>query len=44
VCSSELEWEHNRMRWLFRQIINDLPQKRDWLNPDYEREMREWAK
>jgi hypothetical protein len=40
----ELERENNRMRWLLRQIVTDLPLgRRDWLNPDYEREMRALA-
>lgn len=30
-----------RLRWLLRQILDELPQKRDWLNPDIEREARE---
>ena len=41
---AKIERENNRMRWLFRQILLDLPKNRDWLNPDYEREMREWTK
>lgn len=30
-----------RAEWLISQIYNDLPSKRDWLNPDYEREMKD---
>lgn len=42
--SRELERENNRMRWLLRQVVTDLPLgRRDWLNPDYEREMRALA-
>lgn len=26
--------------WLIEQIYNDLPQNRDWLNPDYEEVMK----
>lgn len=33
--------ERNRAQWLLKQVLNDLPQKRDWLNPEIEREMRE---
>lgn len=43
ACSATLERDCDRMRWLLRQIANDLPQKRDWLNPEYEREMLAWA-
>jgi hypothetical protein len=33
--------EIERLRWLLGQIISELPQKRDWFNPDIEREVRE---
>lgn len=26
--------------WLIKQIYNDLPQNRDWLNPNYEESMK----
>lgn len=35
--SSELD----RLRVVVRSLIDDLPAKRDWLNPDIERELRE---
>lgn len=28
--------------WAFRQLLQDLPKNRDWLNPDIERVMREF--
>ena len=34
----------NRLLWLLRQIITSLPQKRDWLDPDLEREAKEILK
>jgi hypothetical protein len=30
----------DRLLWLLGQLLGELPQKRDWLNPDVEREMR----
>jgi len=36
----QLEQEEKRMKWLFAQLLDDLPIKRDWLNPDYEKEMK----
>ena len=30
-----------RATWLIERLYEDLPAKRDWLNPDYEREMKE---
>lgn len=30
-----------RKNWLIRQVLDSLPMKRDWLNPDYEAEMKE---
>lgn len=32
--------ENRRLRWLIKQLLGELPAKRDWLNPDIEREMR----
>jgi hypothetical protein len=29
-----------RAMWLMGQLYDDLPSKRDWLNPEYEREMK----
>ncbi len=31
---------HDKLVHLLRHIINDLPQRRDWLDPDIEREAR----
>lgn len=39
IC--ELERENAGMRRLIQQLLNDLPANRDWLNPDYERMMRD---
>lgn len=33
-----------RLRWLLKRIIADLPKNRDWLDPDIEQEARELAK
>ncbi len=38
--AKQLEIELNRAKWLLSQIIQDLPEKRDWLNPDIEKESR----
>jgi hypothetical protein len=35
-----IERDNARLTWLIRQVTTDLPTNRDWLNPDYEREMR----
>lgn len=32
--------EADKLKWLIRQVLNSLPTKRDWLDPDIEREMR----
>jgi len=32
--------ENRRLKWLIGQVLGELPTKRDWLNPDVEREMR----
>jgi hypothetical protein len=36
----KLERELGAAHWLIRQIYNDLPTKRDWLNPEYEKAMK----
>ncbi len=36
----ELLEENERLRFLLRSIVDDLPTKRDWLNPDIEREAK----
>ena len=33
--------ENEQLKWLLGQIIQDLPQNNDWLNPDLEREAEE---
>lgn len=33
-----------RLLWLIGQLIGELPQKRDWLNPDIENELRSYQK
>jgi|GEM_PF-3598755 len=30
----------NSIKWVISQVLNDMPAKRDWLNPEYEAEMR----
>lgn len=37
----KLEAENVHMRWLLKNVLSDLPAKRDWLDPDLERRMRE---
>lgn len=32
--------ENRRLKWLIKQLLGELPEKRDWFNPDVEREMR----
>lgn len=32
--------EAGRLKWLISQVLGELPTKRDWLNPDIEREMK----
>jgi hypothetical protein len=39
-CSTLLDLKVQRLTWLLGQIIQDLPDKRDWLNPDIEKEAR----
>jgi hypothetical protein len=39
----DLEKRNNRMRWVMQQLALSLPEKRDWLNPDLEREIYMWA-
>jgi hypothetical protein len=36
-----LEEERNRAESVLRRIISDLPQNRDWLDPQLEREARD---
>lgn len=36
----KLEREDNRKKWLLNRILDSLPIKRDWLDPDYEKEMK----
>jgi len=38
-----MQAENERAKWIMRQLINDLPRHRDWLNPDIEREMKAMA-
>lgn len=40
---STLRAEGDRMKWLLGRIVADLPNKRDWLDPELEREAREFA-
>ena len=40
VNQGAYERDNARLKWLIRQVTTDLPVNRDWLNPDYEREMR----
>ena len=35
--------EARRLKWLISQVLGDLPEKRDWLNPDIEREIKALA-
>ncbi len=35
--------ENQRIRWCITQLLTDLPQRRDWLNPDIEKELRSFA-
>lgn len=37
---SDVGSKYQRLTWLVRQLLQELPQKRDWFNPDVEREMR----
>jgi len=37
----EILQANRRAVWLIARLYEDLPTKRDWLNPDYEREMKE---
>ena len=32
--------ENRRAKWLLRDILRDLPDERDWMNPDTERSAR----
>lgn len=32
--------QRDRLVWLIGQMLGELPERRDWLNPDIEREMR----
>lgn len=43
-CSQVLLNRVNRMKWLLRHVMQDMPARRDWLNPDYETELREFIK
>ncbi len=38
-----LKQKQKRMKWLFAQLLSDLPNKRDWLDPDIEQEMKYYA-
>ena len=40
ACNMKLIHQNERLVWLIRQVTTELPVNRDWLNPDYEREMR----
>lgn len=40
---ANLDTESERMRWLLRQIVSDLPIRRDWLDPSIEREARQYG-
>lgn len=33
----------NTLRWAISQLLDELPQRRDWLNPDVERILRDHA-
>lgn len=39
-CSGTLEMKLYRVTWLLGQIISTLPENRDWLNPEIEKEAR----
>jgi hypothetical protein len=41
-CAGILEPRVHRLTWLLGQIIQDLPERRDWLNPDIEKEARSY--
>lgn len=34
------EAQIKRLRWLLRQVLNDLPNNKDWLDPMLEKQMR----
>lgn len=38
---ARLQKEHSLLAWCLSQIVSSLPTKRDWLDPDVERESRE---
>jgi len=41
ACEFEaMQAENERAKWIMRQLLNDLPRQRDWLDPDIEREMK----
>lgn len=39
-CAREIEERLARLTWCLQQIITDLPQRRDWLDPAVEMEAR----
>jgi hypothetical protein len=39
-CAGQLKAKLERAEWLIARIYEDLPRERDWLNPDYEKEMK----
>jgi hypothetical protein len=43
-CAEHLRKQLDHAHWLMRQVLNDLPANKDWLNPDYEKEMLEISK
>lgn len=40
-ATAPAENDAERLRWLLKHIVTELPQNRDWLDPDVEREARE---
>jgi hypothetical protein len=44
LMSIERSKDFDRSLWLLKAIINDLPQNRDWLNPDVEADAKEILK
>lgn len=42
-CVATLSATLNRAKWLIGQVYNDLPSRRDWLDPHLEQEMKEFS-
>jgi hypothetical protein len=40
-AESQLALKHEYLQQLIRQVLDDLPAKRDWLDPTLEKQLRE---